>query len=154
MTVEQKRDELQQHYLGTRAELLNSLEGLSPEQLQEPTLDAGWSVKDLLAHIAQWDELRLLEMGRVAAGYQPAYRGMTAEQVEASNALSVELRRVLPMQQVMWELASARQRLLDFAAQADERTLDNANYGNAPPRTSHDLLHADQIRRWRQERGY
>ena len=51
------RDALLRHYRQMRTELLAAIDGLSDEALVEPSLD-GWSVKDHLAHIAHWDEIR------------------------------------------------------------------------------------------------
>ena len=39
-----------EHYREVRAPLLAALEGLSAEQMLEPSLD-GWSIKDHLAHL-------------------------------------------------------------------------------------------------------
>lgn len=42
-----------------RRDLRHFLQGLRPEQLQEPSLCAGWSVRDVAAHLQAWDELLL-----------------------------------------------------------------------------------------------
>jgi len=57
------RDALLQHYRETQQELLSAIDGLSDELLTEPSLD-GWSVKDHLAHIAFWDDIRASEVAR------------------------------------------------------------------------------------------
>ncbi len=46
----ENKDELLQHYRRTREGLMSAIDGLSDEQMSEPSLD-GWSVKDHLAHI-------------------------------------------------------------------------------------------------------
>ncbi len=43
------------------ADMEELLSSLSPAQMRAPELDAGWSVKDSLAHIAAWEKL-LLDM--------------------------------------------------------------------------------------------
>ncbi len=56
------KEGLLRHYRQTREDLLSAIEGLSDALLTEPSLD-GWSVKDHLAHIAAWDDIRA-ERGR------------------------------------------------------------------------------------------
>ncbi|MEX0750638.1 MAG: maleylpyruvate isomerase N-terminal domain-containing protein [Dehalococcoidia bacterium] len=65
------KDELLQHYRCTREELIAAIGGLSDELLTEPSLD-GWSVKDHLAHLATWDEIRAQEVARISAGHDSA----------------------------------------------------------------------------------
>lgn len=118
------KDELIQHYQQTREDLPSVLEGLSDELLTEPSLD-GWSVKDHLAHISLWDELRASEVARISAGYESAWR-MTGEQDEVYNALTHALRLPLSLHQVRWELRTSRQKLLDAISAATERGLDGS----------------------------
>src|SRR5919206_2147373 len=145
------RDALLHHYRQMREELLTAIDGLSDELLTEPSLD-GWSVKDHLAHIALWDDLRAGEVARISAGYDSAWR-MTDDQAEAYNALGHPLRRALSPDQVRWELATSRQRLLDAISAATPRGLDGSLYGEAGLRSDHEAAHAGWIKRWRGERG-
>lgn len=145
------RDELLQHYRQSREALLAAIDGLSDEQLTERTLD-GWSLKDHLAHLALWDEVRAAEVGRISADYESAWR-MTAEQDAAYNTLGYALRADLSIGQVRWELAASRQRLLDAIAVATERGLDGSLYGEAGLRSGHEAEHTGWIVRWRAERG-
>ncbi len=144
------RDALLQHYREMRQELLSAIDGLSDEQMTEPSLD-GWSVKDHLAHLALWDDVRASEVERISAGHESAWR--TGEQDEAYNALAYDLRRDLSLEQVRWELAMSRQRLLDAIASASERGLDASLYGDAGLRSGHEAQHTGWIKRWRDERG-
>jgi uncharacterized damage-inducible protein DinB len=105
------RDALLRHYRETRDALLAAIHGLSDVQMTEPSLD-GWSVKDHLAHLALWDDVRTSEVTRISAGHESAWR-MTEDQAEAYNALGHPLRRDLSLGQVRWELAASRQRLID-----------------------------------------
>ncbi len=144
------RDALLRHYREMREELLSAIDGLSDEALSEPSLD-GWSVKDHLAHIAFWDDIRAAEVARISAGHDSAWR-MNGEQGEAYNALGYELRRGLSLDQVRWELATSRQRLLDAIAPATARGLDASLYGDAPLRTLHEAEYTGWIKRWRAQR--
>jgi uncharacterized damage-inducible protein DinB len=135
-----------------RAQLMASIDGLTDDQITEPTVD-GWSVKDNLAHIAFWDDLRADEVVRISAGHESALK-MNGEQDEAANALAYALRRDLSLEQVRWELQHSRQRLEDALAAATPRALDPSNYGEAGLLSTHDAVHAEFITNWRKRMGY
>ncbi|MCD2185661.1 maleylpyruvate isomerase family mycothiol-dependent enzyme [Actinomycetospora soli] len=65
-----------------RAEFADLLEGLSPEQWEAPSLCAGWTVREVVAHAISYDELSWSEVGRrlVRAGGNP----------DGANALGVD----------------------------------------------------------------
>jgi hypothetical protein len=134
-----------------REDLLSAIDGLSDGLMTETSLD-GWSVKDHLAHLAFWDDLRASEVVRISAGHDSALR-MTGEQDAALNAVAYSVRLPLSLEQVRWELATSRQRLLDAISSAPPRGLDAALYGEAGLRSSHEAQHAGWIKRWRSERG-
>jgi hypothetical protein len=145
------RDELLQHYRRMRQELNDAIVGLSDALLTEPSLD-GWSVKDHLAHLALWDDMRVSEVLRISAGHASAWR-MTGEQDAAYSLLGHDLRLALSLDQVRWELATSRQRLMDAIAAATERGLDASLYGEAGLRSTHEEQHTGWIKRWRGEKG-
>jgi hypothetical protein len=110
------RDALLQHYRQMREALDAAIDGLSDELMTERSLD-GWSVKDHLAHLALWDEIRATEVVRISGGHDSAWR-MTEDQDTAYNALGYALRQDLSVEQVKWELATSRRRLLEAIAAA------------------------------------
>ena len=139
------------HYRQMREELLSAIDGLSDELMTEPSLD-DWSVKDHLAHLALWDDIRASEVVRISAGHESAWR-MSGAQDEAYNALGYDLRVALSPDQAKWELAMSRQRLLEAISSATPRGLDASLYGEAGLHSSHEAQHAGWIKRWRRERG-
>lgn len=145
------RDALLEHYRKMREELLSAIDGLSDELMTEPSLD-GWSVKDHLAHLALWDDIRVSEVVRISAGHDSAWR-MTGDQDGVYNALGHNLRLALSLDQVRWELTTSRQRLLDAISSATARGLDASLYGEAGLRSLHEAEHTGWIKRWRGERG-
>jgi uncharacterized damage-inducible protein DinB len=146
------RDALLQHYRQMREALQAAIHGLSDAQLTEPSLD-GWSVRDHLAHLALWDDLRASDVTRISAGHGSAW-AMTAEHADAYNAMGYALRRHLSLDQVRWELATSRARLLDAIAAATPRGLDSSLYTDVALRSTHEAEHTGWIRRWRSERRY
>ena len=145
------REALLQHYRQMREEMLSAIHGLSDELMAEPSLD-GWSVKDHLAHLALWDDIRTSEVVRISAGHDSAWR-MTGAQDAAYSALGHDLRLGLSPDQARWELATSRQRLLDAILSATARGLDGSLYGEAGLRSSHEAQHTGWIRRWRRGKG-
>src|SRR5690242_18930321 len=122
-------DALLRHYRQTRDVLLSAIRGLGDESTTAPSLD-GWSVKDHLAHVALWDDIRASEVDRISAGLDSAWR-MTPDQGDAYNALGHSLRRALSLDQARWDLTTSRQRLLDAISAATARGLDGSLYGDA-----------------------
>jgi hypothetical protein len=177
------RQELLEHYRQMRKELLAAIEGLSDELLSEPSreiptgrhdfghvvtvrVEEGWSVKDHLAHLALWDDLRASEVIRISAGHDSAWRmaevwpgadiringERVEDQVEVYNALAHHLRRGMSVDQAKWELATSGQRVLDAISSASERGLDGSLYYDASLRSTHEAQHTEWIKRWRGER--
>jgi uncharacterized damage-inducible protein DinB len=144
------REELLRHYRQSRETLLAAIEGLGDDELSEPSID-GWSVKDHLAHLALWDDIRAEEVNRISAGYESGWQ-MTDEQDEALNATGYEMRRSISAAQAKWELESSRRKLIDAIAKCTPRALDASLYGAAGLRSGHEDLHAGWLRRWRDER--
>ena len=138
------REGLLAHYGKMRAGLLSAIEGLGEERLVERTLD-GWSVKDHLAHVAMWDEMRAGEVERVSAGHGPVWHPGYDRLYDEMNGL----RKELSLEQVMWELSSSHERLLAAIASASERGLDGSLYAEAGLVSRHEGVHTFWIRRWR-----
>ena len=145
------KDTMLQHYREMREELLAAIEGLSDDEMIDPSLD-GWSVKDHLAHLALWDDIRAAEVVRISAGHDSAWH-MTADQDAKYNDVGYAVRRDLSLRQVRWELEISRQRLLDAISSATPRGLDGSLYGEAGLHSSHEAMHAGWIKRWRGEKG-
>lgn len=140
-----------EHFRQMRRDLLAAIEGLTDDQLTEPTLD-GWSVKDHLAHLALWDDLRASEVTRISAGFGSAWR-MVEGQDGIYSELAYGLRKDLSVAQVRWELETSHQRLLEALSVATERGLDASLYGEAALPSTHEAQHTAWITRWRSERA-
>ena len=149
--MSEDREALLKHYRETREEMLSALRGLSDEQMSEESLD-GWSVKDHLAHLALWDELRAMEVERISAGHGPAWRFSADDEDEDFNVVGYKLRRAMTAGQARWELEQSRQRLLDAISSATPRGLDASNYGSAGLKSGHEAEHVEWIKRWRSEK--
>ena len=147
----ENREDLLRTYRESRAKLLEAIESLTDEQMSEPTID-GWAVKDHLAHLAVWDDIRADEVERISAGFESAWK-MTDDQDEVHNATAYELRRSMSAAQARWELETSRRKLLDAITAAPPAALDPTRYGAAGLRSGHEDQHAGWIARWRREKG-
>lgn len=79
----------------SRRELMDAIHGLSPAQMTIPVID-DWSAKDLLAHIASWEEQVASDLARVGRGHVPALAAFQEGDVNTWNGLLVGLRRRFP----------------------------------------------------------
>ncbi len=138
-----------------RSELMAALQGLPEDKMTAPMLGE-WSVKDILIHIAAWDEVAVQDLRRVARGRVPtvaAIRGQ--EDIDRWNGFLVAARRPFPMAQVLAELEENRASLRQVLAQLPDALFGEGQLGRTfceiPAR--HEREHAQQIRSWRQEQG-
>ena len=149
--MSEDKEALLRSYNEMRRDLLAAVDGLSDALMIEPSID-GWSVKDHLAHIALWDDLRAAEVERISAGNETAWR-MTGEQDAVYNQMAYEMRRNLSLDQVRWEFETSRQRLIDALSAATPRGLEPSLYGEAGLVSKHETEHTGWIKRWRGEKG-
>lgn len=145
------QDRLVEHFRAMRADLLAAIDGLSDEQLCEKTLD-GWSVKDHLAHIALYDELRIAEVRRISAGWETAWHMPGKDHIYSQ--LGYEVRADLSAAQVLWEIAETHRQLVAGIAEGSDLILDPGRFSEAAMPSTHEAQHTGWIRRWRGERGY
>ena len=146
-----------------RQQLLNRIEtawnafsqsyaGLSDAALTEPGVAGEWSVKDLLSHVATWEEEALKAMPLVLAGkLRPRYGD-----IDRFNAQQSALKGSLTLAEAHQEFAETHQRLLTYlesvpdSAFAGEtrfrRKLRLDTYGHYPE-------HTEAILTWRKANG-
>jgi hypothetical protein len=147
MSAMPDRDELLTHYRRMRSELIVAIDGLTDAQMMEPSLD-GWSVKDHLAHLALWDEIRASEVERISAGYASVWPPSGWELYAKLN----EPRSGMSIAQARWELTHTHERLLGTIERATPEGLDATRYGEAGLVSHHEAQHAAWIRRWRESK--
>ncbi len=132
-----------------------SYAGLSDAQLTEPGAIGEWSVKDVLAHVAIWEQEALTHLPLIiAAGRPPRY--VSYGGIDSFNAHMIEQRRGQSLAEVKKQLDETHRRLIAFiqSVPADQlggetrarRRLRLDTYGHYP-------LHAAAIRAWRERRS-
>jgi hypothetical protein len=136
----------------SRASLLEAVNGLSEEQLDQ-SIDGGWSVKDHLIHLTIWDEMRFFEISRIARG--GTFGFPPTPEIDWFNDPMTANRRNLSLQQVLTDLAFARDMVLQTVAICPEDRLDQSLYGEIGIEggAAHDRSHAATILAWRKKEG-
>jgi uncharacterized damage-inducible protein DinB len=145
-----------------RAGLFTNLLGLSEEQLTtaEPVL--GWTIKDLLAHIAFWDGFHANRMQMVVDGrIQEIIEIGDDADMDAYNAKLLAKQKVLPLEQAIARLQKERSGFMQLLKRLDDLELQSQirlPWGWrthmrvwAKWRYQHDAEHAGHIRAWRDE---
>ncbi|GAC1318730.1 MAG: hypothetical protein NVSMB2_13630 [Chloroflexota bacterium] len=151
MTEPLDRNALLVHFRQMRQDMLAALDGISDDALTETSLD-GWSVKDHLAHLSLWDDIRASEVERLSAGHASAWK-LSGDQDDAFNQMSYQARAGLSLDQIRWEFDHSHARLLEAISHANPRALDPSAYGEAGLDSTHESQHATWIRTWRTRQG-
>jgi uncharacterized damage-inducible protein DinB len=97
----------------SRQTLHQAIEGLSKEEMTQPQVEGVWTVKDVLGHIASWEETCLEPLRRYADGGPFAVE--VIEDYMAWNNEQAARKRDIPLDAILDELATVRQGLVEAA---------------------------------------
>ncbi len=86
---------------------------------------AGWTYKDLLAHVAAWEEEAARSLRALTAGAAPPSYDDDAA-VDAFNARAIEERRLVGPEAILDELASAHRALVALVRSMPDEVLGDA----------------------------
>lgn len=125
-------------------ELLQLVSGLTPEQLEEPGYTAeGWSVKDLMAHIAAWLAAATQVFEQIQYG---TYRTERRD-VDALSRRFYEANKDLPASMVRAGCAASRNRMLVEWSALPEVTAEASEwFRESGP--EHYAEHLPRLREW------
>lgn len=143
-----------------RAELIEACDALSEShRLERWYGDRGWSLHDIVAHIAVWQDAAARGLEQIARGEPPDIEGWHGDD-DAYNAATVALFASAPWHEVLTALRHARERHV-AASEALHAAVDPAALEEGAPArrllqfpASHDREHVPAIVEWRRERGY
>ena len=128
---------------------------LPPDTLLEPGVVGEWSVKDLMGHVATWEEESLEALSLIAEGKRtPRYSRYGG--IDAFNDVRWQHFRTLAFEDVRSWFADSHARLLDYLAGVPERLY--AREGRFRRRLRQDTYghyseHTRQVAAWRRARG-
>jgi uncharacterized damage-inducible protein DinB len=108
------RDEVLTLMQTERERVWNAIAELSEEAMSHPARDGDWSVKDILAHLAFWEQDATQRLEFIAAGRSDKIRYYGSdEQIDETNADVYYRRRDWTLEQAMQALRRARERMLE-----------------------------------------
>jgi uncharacterized damage-inducible protein DinB len=141
----------------SRQTLHQAIEGLSEEEMTQPQVEGVWTVKDVLGHIASWEETCLEPLQRYADG--GPFEVEVIEDYMAWNDEQAARKRDVPLDTILEELANVRQGLVEAASR-----LSAGQWKQRVPFSwggrgtiaevldvfyQHELEHVRSIQRWR-----
>ena len=150
-----EREEALSNIAEARRELLAAIEALSDEQLSKEGCVGEWAAKDVLSHIASWDEVCAQDFRRLARGDGPALVAFKLDRVDEYNATIMSLRRHFPAAQARRELEAGRAELLEVAQGLPDAQFAQGRFvrGLLDIAAHHDRDHAQMVHDWRQQQG-
>jgi len=98
----------------SRQTLHQAIEGLSEEEMTQVQVEGVWTVKDVLGHIASWEETCLEPIRRYADG--GPFEVQVIEDYMAWNNKQAARKRDVPLDAILDELATIRQGLVEAAS--------------------------------------
>ena len=145
------RKQLLQRLDGPWQAFCHSYHDLDESSLSSPEID-GWSVKDLIGHVASWEEETLKALPVILEGRRPPRYGG----IDRFNAGQIERRRGWNLDEVVRELADNHSRLLQYLEAAPESAFAMETRFRHRLRLdtySHYPEHTEAILAWRRGRG-
>ena len=138
----------------SRRKLLAAIEGLTDEQMVKPVV-GDWSVKDLMAHVASYEEWGLPDIERAGRGDAPALAAFDLKRVDEYNAMIMSLRRHFSLDQARRELGICRQSLLEAVKRLPDSALAEGQFARGLLQICafHDTEHTEDIQNWRKREG-
>jgi len=114
-----------------------------------------WSVKDIMGHIASWDEFTVSDLRRISRGRLPCLAAFREAEVDSWNAFLIRPRKLFPLPQIRAEFEEAR---AEMVAALNELPAGLLAQGQMVRNifaimTNHEKDHARQVREWRQAEG-
>ena len=138
-----------------RAGLLLACLGLDANTLVSTPVMGEWTVKDVLAHVAAWDNIHANRAELALTGREAEIVGI---ELDERNAELFTQRRGWSLEQVLHTATDSRQRFLEIVGGANAEQLvrpirlsgrETSVWEFARWRARHDAIHAEPIRAWR-----
>ena len=138
----------------SRKELASAIEGLPDDKLTAPLGD-NWCAKDVMGHIASWDEFTVNDLRRIARGRLPCLAAFREPDVDSWNAFLMRPRRLFPVAQIRAEFEEARAEMVTALKDLPEGLLAQGQMVRNifSIMSNHEKDHARQVREWRQAEG-
>ncbi len=147
-----------------RAALLDSIAGLTPDQMVQVGAIGLWSVKDALAHLVAWEAELVTTLAQLPQLKAQAPRIVDIEDIDEWNAEQYHLNAGRPLALVLEDFEGVHKHLVQAINALDSRVLDDnrrfvwmegepISYLILENATWHEEEHAEDIRAWREAQG-
>ncbi len=138
----------------TRTEMLDAINRIPEDKM---TVDAfgTWSVKDVLCHLASWEQFAVPDLQRISRGHIPQLATLRLEDVDDWNVGLMRSRNLFPLPQVMFELEDSRRQYIDAVNAQPEGLFATGQMVRmlTDGLVSGEKGHAATIGEWRQREG-
>lgn len=150
-----KRERLSGRLQGEWTRLMESFSGLPESALNEPGPVGLWSVRDLLGHIATWEEEALKALPVILEG-KTLPRYASSGGIDAFNAREQDRKGGITLAELKRDLAATHERLIAYLTSVPETAY--AKEGRFLKRLRQDTYghyreHAAQVVLWRKEQN-
>jgi hypothetical protein len=145
------------------AALLATVDGLTEEQMgrvwygdPSTSLRTGWSVRDILAHVAGWHREEIAMLERISRGERPVPESVDYTDDDAWNARFVAKWRAASASEVLAELKASKEAYMVAAERLPEGRFEEGRTAHRLVRegcTQHYREHGDEIHEWRKREG-
>lgn len=153
------KDHLLENLESAQNDLQNLLDEMQADKLTEAGVVAGWSVKDIVAHIAFWEQRVTAWAAALDQGTRPEPPFWSSDwSEERINQAIYEQNRDRPLQDVLDQWQAVHQGVMQAVQEMSERELferkvewlGNASFAEALPGNSFEHLrhHEQDIRAW------
>jgi len=129
-----------------------ALDGLTEEEASRVGLNANWSVKDALSHVAAWEVEGARIVGEIQQGAWKPHR-LSQEEIDAFNARAVEERRGRSLRELRDEFDAAHGRMEGVLESLPEEVDEQSpafQYARGVT-FRHHAHHAAQIEEWKKK---
>ena len=158
-----KKQDILDELISARADLLDAIDGLTPEQLRQPFAVGKWSVKDVLAHLTAWESELVTALNQVQTGSKPP-QIVLIDDIDEWNEEQYHISARRPLEAIQDDLRGVHNMLCQMITDyPDKRMLDNRQFdwmeGEAlyylveENAYLHEREHAEDIRAWREKTG-
>ena len=145
----------------SRRDLHRATEDLSEEEMTQVQVEGVWTIKDVLGHIASWEEICLEPLRRYADG-DPFEVEVIKDYLILNEELAAR-KQGIPLDVILDELDATSQKLVATASklsaeQWEQRVLfpwgdEGAVAEMLDELYQHELEHVHAIQQWRRDRG-
>ncbi len=155
------KDEILTELSAARGQLLDAIDGLTPEQLLVNGVVEGWSVRDLLQHLSMWEAELVRLLAHLEQGRRPTGEALGASpDFDSLNARWHEETKDRPFERVLEDFHGVRRQTVRWIEMLSDDDLTRRRpetwlHGNplwrwiADYSFEHEREHTAQIRTWR-----